>query len=103
MGVNEGVGVNNENTLSPTLSQERGAVNSSLNPSFNDEELMQPENPQSQDMPPQNQPNFDVDTLMLLLNLLQKVNQKKGDKAKPEDFIKILESVLETAQEQEIE
>ena len=76
-------------------------------------ELMQPENqlsqnlPQNlppQDLPPQqNQQNIDVNTLTLLLNLLQKVNSERGAKAKPKDFINVLESVLENAKEQENE
>ena len=55
-----------------------------------------------QNLPPQN-PNLDVNTLALLLGLLQKVNKEKGDKAKPEDFIKVLENILEQENENEIQ
>ena len=37
---------------------------------------------------------LDMKTLTLLLGILQQVNKEKGDKAKPEDFIKVLENIL---------
>jgi hypothetical protein len=30
---------------------------------------------------------------------MQQINKEKGDKAKPEDFIKVLESILNSEQE----
>ena len=57
-----------------------------------------PKNQLSQnDLPQQKQ--FDMNTLALLLGLLQQVNKEKGDKAKPKDFIEILESVIENTKE----
>ena len=52
-------------------------------------------------LPPQGQ--FDMNTLILLLGLLQQVNKEKGDKAKPEDFIKVLENILEQEKNNEIQ
>ncbi len=64
---------------------------------FDEEELQlyeqSPLNQQSQ--------NFDMNTLALLLGIMQQVNKEKGDKAKPIDFINILESVLEQSNEKE--
>ena len=60
-------------------------------------------NPENQlsNLPPQNLPqqNIDMNTLTLLLGIMQQVVQEKGDKAKPEDFIKVLESILNSEQE----
>ncbi len=62
-----------------------------------------PENQLSQNLPPQNLPqpqqNYDMNTLALLLGIMQQINKEKGDKAKPEDFIKVLESILNSEQE----
>ena len=55
-----------------------------------------------QNLPSQN-PNLDVNTLTLLLGLLQQVNKEKGDKAKPEDFIKVLENILAQENNNEIQ
>ena len=51
----------------------------------------------------QNNSPFDMNTLALLLGILQQVNKEKGDKAKPEDFIKVLENILEKENNNEIQ
>ena len=51
---------------------------------------------------PQNSP-LDFNTLTLLLGILQQVNKEKGDKAKPEDFIKVLENILAQENNNEIQ
>ena len=74
-GVNQGVGVSEQYPLP----QDEGNV-------------LNPENQLSNNLP-QNSP-LDFNTLTLLLGILQQVNKEKGDKAKPEDFIKVLENIL---------
>ena len=67
----------------------------------NEGNSLNPEN-QLSNLPPQN-PILDVNTLTLLLGLLQQVNKEKGDKAKPEDFIKVLENILEKENNNEVQ
>ena len=43
-----------------------------------------------------------MNTLALLLGILQKVSQEKGDKAKPDDFIKIIEQIIEQEKNNEV-
>ena len=62
--------------------------------------LQQPQSPENQQS--QNQ-NIDVNTLALLLGLLQQVNKEKGNQAKPEDFIKVLENILEQENNNEVQ
>ena len=57
-----------------------------------------PENQLSQNNLP-----LDMNTLTLLLGILQQVNKEKGDKAKPEDFIKVLENILEKENNNEVQ
>lgn len=45
---------------------------------------------------------FDMNTLALLLGILQKVSQEKGDKANPDDFIKVIEQILEQEKNNEV-
>jgi len=52
----------------------------------------------TQGLPPQ---GFDLNTLALILSLLQQVKKEKGNRAKPKDFINVLESVLENTNKQE--
>ena len=57
-------------------------------------------------MNPENQLSnlpLDMNTLTLLLGILQQVNKEKGDKAKPEDFIKILENIIALEENNEIQ
>ena len=69
---------------------------------------MNPENQLSQDISQQNTPNlpqpqnYDMNTLALLLGIMQQINKEKGEKAKPEDFIKVLENILEQEKNNEI-
>ena len=86
----------NQSAPSPLtpLPQDEG---NSLNP---ENQLSQ--NKLLQNLLPQN-PNLDVNTLTLLLGLLQQVNKEKGDKAKPEDFIKVLENILEKENNNEVQ
>ena len=58
---------------------------------------MNSENQLSQNLPPQ--PNFDINTLTLLLGLLQQVNKEKGNNAKPDDFIKVIDDILKRESE----
>ena len=51
----------------------------------------------------QNNLPLDMNTLTLLLGLLQQVNKEKGDKAKPEDFIKVLENILAQENNNEVQ
>jgi len=53
-------------------------------------------------LPPQNSP-LDFNTLTLLLGILQLINKEKGDKAKPEDFIKVLENILAQENNNEVQ
>ncbi len=98
MGVNE---VNEQSPLPAGEGQGDGATNQAL--PDNNAETQQSQNNLSQNNLPTQNPNLDVNTLALLLGLLQKVNKEKGDKAKPEDFIKVLENILEQEDENEIQ
>ena len=89
-------GINKQFAPSPLTPLPQGEGNS-LNP---ENQLSQ--NKLLQNLPPQN-PNLDVNTLTLLLGLLQQVNKEKGDKAKPEDFIKVLEQILDKENNYEIQ
>ena len=62
--------------------------------------------PPDNNMNPENQLSnlpLDMNTLTLLLGILQQVNKEKGDKAKPEDFIKILENIIALEENNEIQ
>ena len=62
------------------------------------DENMDPENLISQNLSQQDlsqNGQFDLNTLALLLGILQKVSQEKGDKANPDDFIKVIEQIIE--------
>ena len=61
------------------------------------EELMQPENPQSQNLPPQNLPQqFDVDAILNLLKLVyQYAKENGGDSSELEELVKSMEQLLE--------
>ena len=83
-GVNQGVGVSEQYPLP------HGEGN-----------VLNPENQLSNNLP-QNSP-LDFNTLTLLLGILQQVNKEKGDKAKPEDFIKVLENILAQENNNEIQ
>ena len=63
---------------------------------------LNPENQLSNNLPRQNS-LLDFNTLTLLLGLLQQVNKEKGDKAKPEDFIKVLENILAQENNNEVQ
>ena len=92
-GQGEVSSINNQSVPSPLTPLPQGEGN-----------VSNPENQLSnlpQNLPPQGQ--FDVNTLALLLGLLQQVNKEKGDKAKPEDFIKVLENILAQENNNEIQ
>ena len=61
---------------------------------------LNPENQLSNNLP-QNSP-LDFNTLTLLLGILQQVNKEKGDKAKPNDFIKVIEQIIEQEKRNEV-
>ena len=66
---------------------------------------MNSENPVSQNLPQQDLPQqgqFDMNTLALLLGILQKVSQEKGDKVNPDDFIKVIEQIIEQEKRNEV-
>ena len=65
-----------------------------LNPNMN------PENQLSHNLLPQNR---DMNTLALLLGIMQQINKEKGDKAKPEDFINVLKDILEQEKNNEVQ
>ena len=96
-GRGEGLAVNTQLITPPQPSPSGEGAVGQVPPDNN----MNPEN-QLSNLPPQN-PNLDINTLTLLLGLLQQVNKEKGDKAKPEDFIKILENILEKENNNEIQ
>ena len=85
-------GINKQFAPSPLTPLPQGEGNS-LNP---ENQLLQ------NNLLPQNLP-LDMNTLTLLLGLLQQVNKEKGDKAKPEDFIKVLENILAQENNNEIQ
>ena len=96
-GVNGVNGVNNTGITPPQPSPSGEGAVGHVPPDNN----MNPEN-QLSNLPPQNLP-LDMNTLTLLLGILQKVNKEKGDKAKPEDFIKVLENILEKENNNEVQ
>jgi hypothetical protein len=102
VGVNVGVNEVNEQTPLPAIEGQGDGATSQALPDNNAETQQSQNNLSQNNLPPQN-PNLDVNTLALLLGLLQKVNKEKGDKAKPEDFIKVLENILEQENENEIQ
>ena len=105
----QGVGVNDVNNQSPLLTREGQGEVSGINNQFIPSPVLadtlshqmdavgvgnglNPENQLSNNLL-SNSP-LDMKTLTLLLGILQQVNKEKGDKAKPEDFIKVLENIL---------
>ena len=104
-GVN---GVNNQSPLQLGEGQgEVSAINNQFAPSplaplpLGEGNSLNPEN-QLSNLPPQNNLPLDMNTLTLLLGVLQQVNKEKGDKAKPEDFIKVIEQVFEKEKNYEV-
>ena len=99
VGVNGNQWVNKQTSPSPLAGEGRGeGLYQNMNP----------ENQLSQDISQQNTPNlplsqnYDMNTLALLLGIMQQINKEKGEKAKPEDFIKVLENILEQEKNNEI-
>ena len=90
-GVNEVPNSQSQSAPSPLTPLPQGEGNV-LNP----ENQPAQNNLPTQGLPPQ---GFDLNTLALILSLLQQVKKEKGNKAKPKDFIEILENVLENSQE----
>ena len=93
LGVN--VGVNNENTLSPTLSND---INPSPQPSPEGRggNALNPENPQSQNLPQDLPSQFDVDAILNLLKLVYQYAKENGkDSFEMEELVKSMEQLLE--------
>ena len=106
----QGVGVNNTGITPPQPSPSGEGVLANSLQTQSEGNGLNPENQLSNDLsqnlPPQNLPpqgQFDMNTLALLLGILQQVNKEKGDKAKPEDFIKVLENILEMENNNEVQ
>ena len=91
----------NQASSSPLEGEGRGE---GLNPQTNQTMPENNTNPENQlsNLPPQNS-LLDMNTLALLLGILQQVNKEKGDKAKPEDFIKVLENILAQENNNEVQ
>ena len=93
------MGVNN-NPAAPSPLEGKGR-DEGLNPQGQiPENNLNPENQLSQILP-QNLP-LDMNILALILGVLQKVNKEKGDKAKTEDFIKVLEQIFKQENNNEV-
>ena len=101
VGVNQGVNGINQNPIENKELEVESLDNIGQIPN-NMNTKNQLSNNLPQNLLPQNLP-LDMNTLALLLGILQQVNKEKGDKAKPEDFIKVLENILEQENNNEVQ